>query len=291
MVVAAALVAFATPVQATTFELDDTRTEAWAMRWFAALGTPTMFGVVEGDEPWTWSFALEGGWIPDLSEEERRVGFRGTKVEDLNRAPLFGRPIVGLSLPAEFSVSAGWVPPINFDGVEANVLSFTLARPLWTGESARVGAQLFWYGGELDGDITCPEDEVEAGDDPIGNPFRCEAVSRDTLSFDAWGAELGVAFGVGPEVELHLSGLWQQLDSEFQVRAEYFGVVDRDKLVYDGDSYAFTGGVSWKPVERWRFGGELFYSPLEVIRSPTGVGEEENDALFNFRVLAVWSLR
>ena len=67
-----------------TEELDATRTEAWAMRWFAAVATPTMFGVAGETEPWSFALALEGGSIPSLSEEERRVGFSGTKVEDLN---------------------------------------------------------------------------------------------------------------------------------------------------------------------------------------------------------------
>ena len=122
-----------------TEELDETRTEAWAMRWFAGVATPTSFGAPEAVDAWSWSIGLEGGLIPSLSEEERRVGFNGTKVEDLNRSPVFGRPVVRLGLPGSFSLTAGWVPPVDIDGVEADILSLAIARPFWVGGRGRLG--------------------------------------------------------------------------------------------------------------------------------------------------------
>lgn len=274
-----------------TEELDATRTEAWAMRWFAAVATPTMFGVASETEPWSFDLGFEGGSIPSLSEEDRRVGFNGTKVEDLNRAPLFGRPVVRLGLPADFTLSAGWVPPIDFDGVEPNLLSIALARPLWTGERGRLGAQLFYLDGKIEGDISCPQTEVDAGDDPVGNPFGCEEASNDTMSITSWGLELGYAWQATPTVDLFVTGLWQQLDSEFQVRALYDGFLDRNRLVYSGDDYAWMAGAGWQATEKLRIAGELFYSPLDVVRDPTGQGPSENDPLFNFRLMGTYRLR
>jgi hypothetical protein len=274
-----------------TEELDSTRTEAWAMRWLAAVATPTMFGVAAGTEPWSFEVALEGGSIPSLSEEDRRVGFNGTKVEDLNRAPLFGRPVVRLGLPGDLTVAAGWVPPIDFDGVEPNLLSLALARPLWVGQRGRLGAQLFYLDGKIEGDISCPQSEVDAGDDPEGNPFGCEAASDDTMSLTSWGIEIGYAWQATSSVDLFLSGLWQQQDAEFQVRAEYSGLVDRNRLVYDGDDYAWTAGAGWQANPDLRLAAELFYSPLDVVRDPSGQGPSENDPLFNFRLLGTYKLR
>lgn len=277
-----------------TEELDDTRTEAWAMRWFNAVATPTAFGVAASVEPWSFEVALEGGLIPSLSEDQRRVGFNASKVEEINRSPFFGRPIVRLGLPGELTLSAGWVPPVNFDGVEPNLVSLALARPLWQGERARVGAQLFYLSGELNGDITCPEDEVAAGNDPVRNPFLCEEVSNDTMSIDSWGAEVGFAWKASDSIELFVSGLWQRLDAEFQVRALYDGFRDRNRLLYEGDDFATTLGASWRASERWRLAGELFYSPLDVVREPFGVlprTDSENDPLFNARLLVSYRLR
>jgi hypothetical protein len=261
------------------------------MRWFTALATPTGFGVADSVEPWSFAIGLEGGYIPSLSEDERRVGFNGIKVEDVNRTSVFGRPTAHLGLPGDFTLSAGWVPPIDFDGVEANLWNFAVARPLWSGEIVRFGGRLFYLTGDLEGDITCPASEVAAGDDPIGNPFACEEPSNDTMSITSWGIELGTAFRVGERTELFLSALWQQVDGEFQVRATYADYVDRDKLEHDGDDFAATAGISWRPDERWRLAGELFYSPLDVVRDRTGRAPSENDALFNFRLAAAWTLR
>lgn len=281
----------ATAMPGFTEELDATRTEAWAMRWFAAVATPTMFGVATTTEPWSFDLAFEGGSIPSLSEEDRRVGFNGTKVEDLNRAPLFGRPVVRLGLPGDFTLSAGWVPPIDFDGVTPNLLSIALARPLWAGESGRLSAQVFYLDGKIEGDISCPQAEVDAGDDPVGNPFGCEEASNDTMSITSWGLELGYAWQATPTVDLFVTGLWQQVDSEFQVRALYDGFLDRNRLVYDGNDYAWTAGAGWQATEKLRLAGELFYSPLDVVRDPTGQGPSENDPLFNFRLLGTYKLR
>ena len=85
--------------------------------------------------------------------------------------------------------------------------------------------------------------------------------------------------------------LTEKVDGEFQVRATYANYVDRDRLEHDGDDFAATAGVSWRPDERWRLAGELFYSPLDVVRDPAGRAPSENDPLFNFRLAATWSFR
>jgi len=289
--VAAALSAASARGQGFVEELDETRTEAWAMRWFAAVATPTSFGAPEEAAAWSWDFGLEGGLIPSLSESDRRVGFNGTKVEDVNRSPVFGRPVVRLNLPAAFSLTAGWVPPIELDGVKANLVSLAIARPFWTGDRGRLGGQLSWLDGDVSGDITCPADEAEAGDDPDANPFNCLEPSDDEMSIEAWTFELAWSFAASERFELFLSGLWQQLDSDFQVHAYYADFHDNTLLTYEGDSWAATAGLAWTASERWRIAGELYYSPLDVIRDPSGVGPEENDALFNARLMVTYRLR
>jgi len=272
-------------------ELDETRTEAWAMRWFAGVATPTSFGAPEEVEPWSWAIGFEGGLIPSLSEEDRRVGFNGTKVEDINRSPVIGRPVVRLGLPASFSLTAAWVPPLEIDGVEANVLSLAIARPFWVGDRGRLGGQLSWMDGDVSGDISCPADEAGAGDDPEQNPFNCHEPSDDEFSLEAWTFELGWSFAATEQLELFLTGLWQELESEFQVHAFYDNFRDDNLLTFEGDSWAATAGLAYLAGERWRIAGELYYSPLDVIRDPTGAGPEENDPLFNARLMVTYRLR
>ena len=51
------------------------------------------------------------------------MGFNGTKVEDLNRTSVFGRPRILVGLPAGFAVEAGWVPPIEINGAKTNIFN------------------------------------------------------------------------------------------------------------------------------------------------------------------------
>ena len=100
------------------------RPEAWALKYFAAVSTFTPLQAPRERAPGAVeALSLEGGWVPDLSESERRVGFEGTKVEDLNRTSVFGRPRILVGLPAGFAVEAGWVPPIEINGAKANILN------------------------------------------------------------------------------------------------------------------------------------------------------------------------
>ncbi len=272
--------------------LDDERPEAWAMRWFAAISLPTAFGAAEELPAGTVDFGLEAGWVPSLSAEERRVGFYGTKVEDLNRTPVFGRPIVRLGLGAGFAASAGWVPPLEMDGATANLLSLALERPLVVRPSFRLAARLFYLAGSIEGDITCPADEAAAGDDPVANPFGCEAPSDDEMEITSWGLELAAAWRLPAEgLELYVSGLVHQLDSEFQVDAVYRGFHDLGRLTHQGSDLAATLGLAYRWRERTRIAGELFYSPLDIVRDPLGRGPSDNEPLFNLRLLATYRLR
>ena len=273
-------------------QLDDQRPEAWAMRWFAATALPTAFGAAEELPAGTVDLGLEAGWVPSLSEEERRVGFYGTKVEDLNRTPLFGRPIVRVGLGAGFSASAGWVPPVEMDGATANLLSLALERPLVARASFRLAARLFYLAGSIAGDITCPAAEAAAGDDPVANPFGCEAPSDDEMEIESWGLELAAAWRLPAEgLELYVSGLVQQLDSEFRVDAVYRGFHDLGRLSHQGSDLAATLGLAYRWRERTRIAGELFYSPLDIVRDPLGRGPSENEPLLNLRLLATYRLR
>ncbi len=109
------------------------------------LATPTMFGVASRGDRAGGSFGLA------LEGELDSVALRGRAPGRLQRHEgrgsewRGGRSSAGgdarLGLPGDFTLSAGWVPPIDFDGVTPNLISVALARPIWTGERGRLGAQ------------------------------------------------------------------------------------------------------------------------------------------------------
>lgn len=272
-------------------DLDFDRPEAWAMKWFGSVVVMTGLGGPPDLAPGGWELAFEGGWIPHLSEEERRVGFLGNKVEDLNRSSIFGRLRLSAGLPGRFTLTAGWVPPVEIDGATPHLLALSLGRPLVERRSFRLDARFTAQGGSFEGDFTCPEDAVAAGDDPEANPFNCLEPSEDEMTLTTAGLELAGSWSLARAPRWRpyasLAGHW--FDNEFQVRARYGTIIDRSVLLSDGTTFAATAGVGYDAGERTRLAAELFYSPLDVVRNP-GRGSE-NDALLNVRVLLGYRLR
>lgn len=271
--------------------LDFDRPEAWAMKWFSSLVVMTSLGGPPELGPGGWELAFEGGWVPHLSKEERTVGFIGNKEEDLNRTAVFGRIRLSAGLPARFTLTAGWVPPVEIDGATPHLLALSLGRPLYEGRSFRLEGSVTAQGGSFEGDFTCPEDAVRAGDDPVRNPFNCLEPSDDEMSVRAAGLGLAGSWRLAGAPRwspyASLAGHW--FDNEFQVGARYGTIDDHTVLLSDGTTIAATAGLGYRAGERTRLAAELFYSPLDVVRDP-GQGSE-NDGLFNARVLLGYRLR
>ena len=274
-------------------QLDEGRPEAWAMRWFSAALTPTAFGVPDASEPGRLELALEAAWIPQLSEEQRTIGFDGTKVEDLNRSPVAGGPRVWYALPAGWTVDATWMPPIEVDGATANLVGVGAARPLWEGEGLRLGFRLSAFAGDLKGDFTCSEDEAAAGPDPEANPYACEAASNDELDLAVFALELAAArrFERWPEAEAWVAAIVRHVDATFQVDARYAGLIDHTRLDYDGLDWGVAAGLGWRAGEQWRWVAEVDWTPLDVDVEPVGRGHDVYDPMINVRLGIGYRLR
>ena len=276
-------------------DLDNKRPEAWSMRYFTSISLLSGLGSPEAMEPGSWEIGFEGGWVPSLSEDERRVGFNGSKVEDLNKTSVFGRPRVTIGLPKKLSLTLAWAPPVEVQGVEPNMFSAALGRPFWTGDDWRFGWRLFAQTGTLKGDLTCDEDTVAAGDDPVRNPFRCEAVSNDEVTLDYVGFEVSTARRGDSPFEPHFAVAVNYLDTEFQVNSRYFGVIDQSLLRADDTTVSLTAGLSYHAADKWRLSGELFYTPLgDVSRRESATGNSfatGSEDLFHVRGMISYRVR
>ena len=71
-------------------DLDFDRPESWGMAYFGSLLLMTGFGPAEAPGAGAVELGLEGGWVPRLDAEERRIGFIGSKEEDVNRTDAVG---------------------------------------------------------------------------------------------------------------------------------------------------------------------------------------------------------
>lgn len=273
-----------------TEELDFDRPESWGMQFAAAV---TSFSALEAPRAVAAgeiALGFEGASVPSLSTEERRIGFVGTKVEDIDRMPAYGRLRAAFGLGRGVTLEAGLVPPIELDGLEPTIVGLALAKSLHVTSSFAMGLRLGAQYGRLEGDITCSEDDVRAGDDLAGNPFGCDRPSEDELETTLVSLELVASLPPsrtgGFEPFLALAGHW--LDGTFQVDARYRGVVDHTRLETEGAFWSAALGASGAVGESWRLGGSAYYAPLEIRRPGEGVTTEP---VLNLRVAASRRLR
>lgn len=271
------------PVIEGTQEIDFDRPEAWALKWTASLMLHTSLGAPRFREPGEVELGLEIDWIPSLSEDQRRVGFNGTKLEDFNRVSVLPRPRVAVGLGRAGTLEMAYLPPVTVAGVTPNLLSAALEIPIVRAGRWLVAARAYGQYGTVEGDITCPESEAAIPPGAPGNEFGCMEPSSDEARLDAAGFGVTAGYRVPGtrETDLYLGILATSMDLEFQVDALTFGVRDRTRLVTDGWTGAVTAGISSPISSRLQLAVELFYSPLDVVRPPsTGA---ENDELFNLR--------
>jgi hypothetical protein len=252
------------------------------MKYFTALSLPTAMGLPEPSRGGTIRVGLEGGLVPQLSDDQRLVGFDGTKLEDVNRTRVFGRLRAAIGLSTDYSLELAYVPPIKIHGAKPHIITAAVGRPFSLSPDWQLGLRVYGQYGTMKGDITCSVSDVAAGPDLILNPFSCEAPSDDELKQRLGGLEVTSGYN-GGRWRPYLGVSVAYLDLQFQVNARYAGIIDNTLQTTHGVTVYFTAGVGYAPSERWRLAGELYYEPLSVVRPPSA--SSQNDGLLNGRFL------
>lgn len=274
-----------------TEHLHSDRPEAWAMNYFTSatllsgFGAPRSrtFGSVEG--------GVELDWIPQLSSAQRQVGFNGTKEEDLNKAPIFGRPRITFGLPGRFALTLSYVPPISIFGIKPNLFAFALERPLYERDSWTIGMRLYGQIGNVEGAFTCPGDVAKFPPGSAENIYGCERKSADKSMQRYAGFELSGAYRIeqlrGLTPYIAVGGNF--LDAQVHVNAQTFGILDRTHLEAKTWTFTASAGVTYPLANKLMLSVGMLYSPLWVTRPPAT--SSENDAFINVRALLTYQLR
>ena len=258
------------------------------MKYFNSVCILTGLGPPTARETWSFELGLEMGTIPSLSEDQRRIGFGGAKVEDINRLPALVRPRLTIGLPAKLSLDVAWVPPVELRGVKSNLLSAAgLERPFYSNGPLTFGGPHLRTDRDSRSDFTCSDDEASLPPGSPGNIWGCEAPSADELTLNYVGAALTGGYSLR-KTHFHWGVAANYMDMEFQVDALTFGVVDRTLLLADGWTYSLNGGATWRLGGRTSIAVEAFYSPLSVVRPPSE--SAVNDGLFNVRSILRFEL-
>jgi hypothetical protein len=219
------------------------------------------------------------------------VGFEGTKEEDLNKAPIFGRPRVTVGLPWKLALSISYVPPIEVFEVKPHLFALALERPLVERGPWALGLRTYGQVGEVEGAFTCPSHAARFEPGSPNNPFGCNGESDDTAMQRYWGLELSSSYrlralgGLTPYVGLGAN----YLSSRFHTKATTFGIPDHTKLAADEWTVSLTTGITYPLTKRIDVSVGMFYTPLWVTRPPSI--DEERDSLLNVRTEIAYRFR
>lgn len=256
------------------------RPEAWAMNYFTATTFMTGFGPTPALRPGQWATAIELGHVPSLDGEQRRVGFRGSKSEDLNKSPVIGRLRGLLGLPGGWVVELGYTPPVEIDGARPrDLVAVAVGRRLFERGDLSLSARLFGQHGSVSGDITCPAG-LAGLEDGKANPYGCRAPSDDRLRLNYYGFELTPALRRGA-LQWHASVAAVRTETEVQVDAFTFGVHDLSRLTARAVLPAVAIGTTRDFGRGWRWGVEVLYVPLQLRRDGQSA---ENEPLASLRL-------
>ena len=278
-----------------TYHVGFDRPEAWGLKYFAStsllsgLAPPPASG--EGHRTGSVTIGVELGWLPALDTGQERIGFDGTAPEDLNKAPIFARPVIRIGLPDKFTAIAAGPAPFSIFGITPHLLAFGLERPL----VERSGWALTWRGygqvGSVKGAFTCPESVLAFAPGSANNPTACVARSEDVATLRYAGMEFQFAHRLAraPKLTPHVAVGGNFIAGVFQVHAPVAGGLDETRLWTHGGTASMSGGVSYAVTRRASFTIDAFYTPLWVQRQQGAPAT--NDGLFNVRAMLSYTLR
>jgi len=291
LAVASAAPARAQFVVAETETLDFDRPESWGMKYYASLALLTSMGVPEKRAAGSVDLGFEGSYVPQMSDAERRIGFNGTKLEDVNKTSFFGRIRGSVGLGKGLALELGYTPPVEVGGAKPNILALALGRSFELSPTWRLGVRGYGQIGTIEGDITCSADEVAAGDDVQQNPFQCVEPSQDESRQKVIGLELVAGYDGSSRFKPYVGLGLNYMDLEFQVNALYSDglVEDHNLQLTSGTTVSATAGLTFEANARWRVTAELFYSWLSITRPPATTSG--NEGFFNGRMFVSYRIR
>jgi opacity protein-like surface antigen len=267
-----------------TEQLDFDRPESWGMKNYASLALLTSMGVPYESAAGEIELGFEGGYVPQLSEAERRLGFNGTKLEDVNKTSSFGRIRAAVGVGKGVALELAYTPPIEIGGATPNLFAVALGRPVPLAPSWRLGVRGYGQIGTIQADITCSTQEAAAGDEVAANPFRCVRPSQDESRQKVLGLELVAGFDGRSRLKPYAGVGFNHMDLEFHVNALYSAgrVEDHSVQLTSGNTVFATAGLTFAASARFRVTAELFYSRLKIARPPSST--PANEGLLNGRV-------
>lgn len=210
---------------------------------------------------------IEGTLLPDASDRiaTPTTCRPGKGPENVNILPGFIRPRLGYSLGDGNMLEVSWVPPIELDGVKANLFSFSFSRtvPLNPNGSSLLTGRLHGTVGSVKGPFVCGEEDIE---DTASECFDSE-ISEDRFSPNIFGVELAVGWNwAGGRLHPYVGGGYNILHPRFQVdHRDAAGELDDRKVEVNLSRWVIMGGLTFLATPRFSLSGEAYSSPADNV--------------------------
>src|SRR5439155_21452083 len=115
---------------------------------------------------------------------------------DLNKAPIFVRPVLRVGLPGKFSLVAAAPPPFRMFSITSHLLAFGLERPILERERWTLGWRGYGQVGSVKGAFTCARSVLAFAPGSADNPRGCVGESADVASLRYAGSEFQFAYRI-----------------------------------------------------------------------------------------------
>ena len=266
------------------------RPESWGMKYYTSLALLTSMGAPVARSKGEVVLGFEGASVPQMSDEQRRIGFDGTKLENVNRTHFFGRLRGSVGLGAGFALDLAYTPPIELGGAKPNIFAAASGAP--SSSRARGGSGCAATGRSARSRATSPAAprRPRRAATPRRTPTSASSPRRTRPGRRRSAASSRSATTRAARVKPYVGVLVTYMDLEFQVNALYGGgqIDDHNLQLTSGTTVAATGGVTYAPSPSWRINVEAFYSWLSIVRPPAT--SSSNEGFWNARVFVSYRI-
>jgi hypothetical protein len=228
------------------------------------------------------SISAELSSIPHLNKEQQVVGIGGTKNEDLNKTPVFGRLRASVGLPWDISAEISWTPPVKInDSKPDDLWGAALSKPLFSNEKIGIGLRLFLLRGGVIASVTCSEDMVNSPAYSDENFVGCVDLSKDRLKMNHEGVEVFLSFNNSSAIHPWISLASSHIDSSVEIDAILQAGRETPTIYSSGSTHTLSVGFNYELRKNWGLNISSSYTPLDVKRPNDSSG---NDNFWNVRL-------
>ena len=262
--------------------VDFTSPEGWAMSYMTAASLNLSDKFPEVLTLGQFNITAAISTIPELNEEQQRIGFGGFKSEDLNKSPVFGRGKITAGFYWDSIIELSWTPPLEIDGAKPEQMWGTaIAKQIYTNDAFNLGMRLYKFNGQATASVTCSEENVMQPLYSPGNISGCIGTSKDQIDMSHDGIEIlfqrESSIGFKPWFSLAST----RLKPSVQINAPLELIQEEAFIETSGRLMTLNLGLNYKLSDNWLLNLGTSYTPIDVQRPEMTGG---NDNFWNIKI-------